>query len=151
MFARHARGTQGGGDAACAGQGQHAPTRLPHSGHQARAGIAHCRGASIAHIGHAGTFRQASDDALRGLGLVVLVHRQQLCAGSLKAVSAQQLLGVAGVFAGHHIDLAQHMQRAQADVGQVANGRGHDIQCVGRVVLRAGCFIGSFQGFGKRG
>jgi len=65
----------------------------------------------------------------------VLVHGQQLAARAFEPVGAQQLLGVARVFAGHHIDLLQDMQGTQADVGQVANRGGDHIQCVGRVVL----------------
>jgi hypothetical protein len=51
---------------------------------------------------------------------------------------AQQLAGGARVFTGHGVHQAQHKHRTQRDVGQVADGRGHHVQCPGRVVLAAG-------------
>jgi hypothetical protein len=76
-----------------------------------------------------------SPHVLRGLGFVVLVHRQQLGAGLVDAVGAQQGLGVARVLAGDGIHHAQDMQGPQADVAQIADGRGHDVQRARRIML----------------
>jgi hypothetical protein len=70
------------------------------------------------------------------LGFVVLVHRQQPGARPVDAVGAQQALRVARVFAGDHVHQLQHMQRAQRDVGQVADGRGHHVERGLRIMLR---------------
>jgi hypothetical protein len=50
--------------------------------------------------------------------LVIADHRL----GDLKVI--QQLARLAGVFAGHHVALAQHAHSAQRDVLQVADRRG---------------------------
>jgi hypothetical protein len=49
----------------------------------------------------------------------------------------EQLLGLAGVFAGDAVNPLQHVQRAQGDVSQVADGCGDKIQarCERREVL----------------
>ena len=91
---------------------------------------------------------QVADHRDSGLGLVVLVQRQQLPGGSLDALGAQQLLGVARVLAGHRVDLRQHMQRTQRDVGQVADGRGHDVQRALRIMLVRGGLAGGGEGRG---
>ena len=62
----------------------------------------------------------------------------------------QQGLGVAGVFAGNRIHQAQHMQGAQADVAQVANRRGHDVERARRIMLRRRGLVGGVQGGSKR-
>ena len=54
-----------------------------HLGAQAGTGVANSGSAGIAHIGNALALLQACDDALRRLGLIVLVYGQQLGAGAL--------------------------------------------------------------------
>ena len=72
------------------------------------------------------------------LGFVVLVHGQQLVCAFIDAVGPQQRLGVARVLAGHRVCELQYVQRAQGDVGQVADGRGDDVQGALRIMLRCG-------------
>ena len=79
---------------------------------------------------------QAVHHVAGGLGLVVLVDGQELCPALVDAVGAQQRLRVARVFTGDGIGQLQHMQRAQRDVGQVADGRGDDIERALRIMLR---------------
>ncbi|MNX74628.1 hypothetical protein D3C86_1060740 [compost metagenome] len=124
-------------DAAGARQRQHALAGRAHGGGQARAGVAHAGRAGVAHVGDALALREPRDHGLRGFGLVVLVHREQLGAGAVDAVGAQQALRVARVLAGDGVHQLQHMQRAQRDVGQVADRRGDDIQRALRIMLRA--------------
>ena len=50
---------------------------------------------------------------------------------------AQQRSAVARVLAGDRIDEAEHVQRTQAQVGEVADRGGHHVQCRGRVMLVA--------------
>ena len=75
--------TQGAGNAAGPRQRNAAQPRRRHLGAQAGTGVADTGGAGIAHIGNALALLQARDDALRRLGLVVLVYGQQLGAGAL--------------------------------------------------------------------
>ena len=79
----------------------------------------------------------------------MLVHCQALLARAVESIGAQQLLGVARVLAGQRVDPLQQVQRAQADVGQVANRSGHHVQCAGRVLLRPGRFLRGLQGMGE--
>ena len=66
------------------------------------------------------------DDQLGGLGhLVVLVIADQ---ARLDAVMAEQLQGLARIFAGDQVDFFEHAQRAQRDVFQVADRRGDEIE-----------------------
>ena len=53
----------------------------------------------------------------------------------LYAVGAQKLGGNAGVFGAHPVGGGEHRQRAQGDVGQIADGRGDDIQRAGAHTL----------------
>ena len=91
-------------------------------------------------------FPQAGDHGLRSLGLVVLVHGQQGRARFVDAVGAQHLLGVACVFTGNAIGKPQYMQGTQGDVGQVADGRGDNIQAALRIMLRTGRIFGGLDG-----
>ena len=134
------------GDAAGTGQRQHAQTGGAHHGGQAGARVAHARGAGVTHIGHALALLQPGQHGLGRLGLVVLVHGQQLCAGLVDAVGAQQALGVARVFAGQGVGQLQHMQRAQRDVGQIADGRGHHVQGALRIMLGSRRVVRGAQG-----
>lgn len=90
--------------------------------------------ARVAHIRHALTRLQAFHHCLRGLGFVVLVQCQQRF---VQAVALQQRSGVAGVFASDGVGQCQHVQGAQTNVGQVANGGGHHVKC-GGWIMRCG-------------
>ncbi|MNV22711.1 hypothetical protein D3C71_1136980 [compost metagenome] len=125
------------GDAAGAGQGHGPQARRLHGGHEPGARVTHAGRASVTHVDHALAQLQPLHHVLRGLGLVVLVHRQQLCGALVDAVGAQHGLRVARVFAGHGVGHLQHVQRAQGDVGQVADGRGHHIQGALGIMLRS--------------
>ncbi len=78
---------------------------------------------------------EPGDDLHRGLALVVFVHGYQR---PLQAHAREQLAGVAGVFAGDGVGQPEYMQRAQRQVGHVADGRGHHVQRAGRVGLARG-------------
>ena len=94
--------------------------------------------------------RQPGDHRLRGLGLVVLVQGQQLRAGRVDAIGAQQALRVARVLAGDRIDDLQHVQRAQRDVGQVADRRRDHVERRLRIMLRARGIARGLQGGAER-
>ena len=119
------------------GSGSTGKPGLARVGHQAGAGVADGGRAGIAHIGHAQALAQPLHHRLRRLRLVVLVQRQQLRRGFVDAIGAQQGLGVARVLTGDQVGQLQHMQGAQADVGQVADRRGHHIQGAARIILLA--------------
>jgi putative endonuclease len=53
---------------------------------------------------------------------------------------------VAGVLTGHGIDHLQHVQGAQGDVGQIADGRGHHVQGTSGIMLGTGRCVGGRQG-----
>jgi len=56
----------------------------------------------------------------------------------VQAQHVQQATGDAGVFAGHSVDQRQHLDSAQADVGQIADGGGHKIERAFGILLLAG-------------
>ena len=145
--ARHADGR---GHAARARQRNRAQTGGLHGGAKARARVAHARRACIAHIDNPFALLQQVDHLRRALGLVVLVHGEQLAAGLVESVGAQHLLGVARVFAGDMVGQLQHMQGAQGDICKIADRGRHDVQGPLRIMLSTGCFLGSCQGRGKR-
>ena len=93
--------------------------------------------AGIAGVGDALALSQPIDHALRRLHLVVLVHGQPGAGRLVDAIGAQQSLRVTRVLAGDRIGQLQHVQRPQADVGQVADGRGHDVQRGLPIMLRS--------------
>ena len=141
----------GAGHAAGTGQGHGAQAVGLQRSAQARAGVAHTGSASIAHIGNALALLQAGNDACGGLGLVVLVHGQQLAAGAVQPVAAQHALGVACVFAGNGVHDLQHVQGAQRDVGQIADRRGDDVEHALWIILRGSCITRCCQCRCKRG
>ena len=55
----------------------------------------------------------------------------------------EQLPGAARVLGGHHVALAQHAQRAQRDVLQVANRRGHEVKRAGGKRRQCGIHAGN--------
>ncbi|MNT71954.1 hypothetical protein D3C72_2105100 [compost metagenome] len=75
---------------------------------------------------------QAGDQGLRHFALVMLMRRNQ---GLVQAKARQQVRCVARIFTGDGIGKAQQMQRAQADIGHIADRRGHYIQCCDRIDL----------------
>ena len=66
----------------------------------------------------------------------------------VNAIGAQQGAGVARVFAGNAVGQVQQMQGTQTDVGQIADGRGHDVERALRIMLRSAGFVRSAQGKG---
>ena len=52
--------------------------------------------------------------------------------GSLDLKMIEQLQGLAGIFAGDAVSLAQHFERAQSDIAQIANGSCHQIEAWGQ-------------------
>jgi hypothetical protein len=71
--------------------------------------------------------------------------QQGLAAADGYAISAQERLGMASVFAGNRIDYIQYMQSTQTDISQIANRRSYDIQCTRWIMLRASCFFRRHQ------
>lgn len=133
LRAFHASGTQGRDDAARSRQGHHAQTGSLHRPHQPGPRIADRRRTRIAHIGHALPLLQPFHHLLRCLLFIVLVQRQQTRSGRGNAIGAQHLRGMARVLAGNHIHQLQHMQRAQRNVGQIADRRGDQIERAGGI------------------
>ena len=131
-------GTEGRGDAAGSWQRHRAQPCLAHGLGQPGAGVAHAGRACVAHIRHTLPLLQPLHHLLGRLGFVVLVHGQQLVRAFIDAIGPQQRLGVARVLAGHRVCELQYVQRAQGDVGQVADGRGDDVQGALRIMLRCG-------------
>ncbi|CAN6484063.1 unnamed protein product [Victoria cruziana] len=72
-------------------------------------------------------------------------------ARALEAIGAQQGLGVARVLTGDGVDELQHVQGAQRDVRQVADGRGHHVERALRIMLASGCVMRGAQGGGVTG
>jgi hypothetical protein len=104
--------------------------------------VADARRAGVADIGDAFAALQPLDHADRGLGLVVLMQREQ---GPVQPVGLQQAGGVAGVLAGDRVDQPEQVQRAQRDVGQIADRGGHHIERPGGIMLRTGCRLRGAQ------
>ena len=138
--------TEGRGDAAGTGQGQGAQACGVHGRHQAGAGVAHAGGACVADIGHALPLLQPQHHVFCGFSLVVLVHGEQLRCPFVDAIGAQQRLGVACVLAGHGVSHLQHVQRAQRDVSQISDGRGHHVQGALRIMLWSRRFARGIEG-----
>ena len=67
----------------------------------------------------------------------VLMHCKALCRRLVDAVAAHQCAGMARVLTGDGVGQVEYVQRAQADIGQVADRRGHDIQGALRIMLRS--------------
>ena len=64
------------------------------------------------------------DDFVCHLPLVVFAHADQ---PALYAVCAQQAGGYAGVLGADKVGVLQDGERAQSDVGQIADGRGDNV------------------------
>jgi hypothetical protein len=61
--------------------------------------------------------------------LVVLVAAY---GGGSDCEMVEQLLGLAGVFAGDAIHATKHVEGAQGDVAQVADGSGYEVEAGGQ-------------------
>mmetsp|Transcript_18229 Transcript_18229/g.43763 ORF Transcript_18229/g.43763 Transcript_18229/m.43763 type:complete len:306 (-) Transcript_18229:2098-3015(-) len=116
-------------------QRQHAVAGRHHGLHQHGTGVGDGRRAGIRRIRHAFARRQPRDHAGAGFALVVLVQRDQRL---VQAKMAQQRAALARVLTGQRIGQAQQMDGAQGQVGQVADGRGHQVERAGRILLAAG-------------
>jgi prolyl-tRNA editing enzyme YbaK/EbsC (Cys-tRNA(Pro) deacylase) len=102
-------------------------------GDELGAGVAQRRGAGVADVGDALAARQPLDDDARGRALVVLVHGDQRLR---EREVAQQGGAVARVLAGDRVAEGEHVERAQRQVGEVADRRGDDVER-GRGILLA--------------
>ena len=117
-------------------------------GEDGHAGGNGCRGDLAAGIGDAGRARVADDgDARAGLQrggqldrAARLVVHVVADGGRADVEVVEQLLGLARVLAGNFVDRAQHAQRAQGDVFQVADGRGDEIEAGSERALIGGGF-----------
>ena len=74
------------------------------------------------------------------------MHGQPGPGGVIDAKGAQQCLAVARVLARHGVDELQDMQGAQADIGKIANRRGHHIEAALGIILRSRCRMGCSAG-----
>ena len=76
----------------------------------------------------------------------MLVHGQPGPGRMVDPERAQQRLAVTRVLTSHCVHELQHMQGAQADIGKIANGRGHHIQAAFRIILCSRCRMGCGAG-----
>ena len=113
----------------------HAKARIRHGGDQPGARVADRRRARIADQRHALVALEPPDHALRSFAFVVLVSRHQRL---VQPKVRHQRRGGAGVFARHRVDKPEHVDRTQAQVGQVADRRRDDVQSPSRILLRTG-------------
>ena len=93
--------------------------------HQAMPGIGQHRRAGIAHQRDARALFEQRDQLDGALLFVVFVIAQHAFGDF---IVGQQLVRMAGIFAGNQGHLAQHAQRAKRDVFQVTDRRGHQVQ-----------------------
>ena len=141
-------GHRQGGDHAARARHRHAPMAgRAHRGHQRRARVGHRGGAGIAEVGHPLAQGQPLDNRHRGAAFVVLVHGDQRFG---HPQPRQQPAAHARVLARHRVDQPEHMHRAQCQVGEVADRRGHQVQRTRRVLLPAGGHFGSLRDDGGR-
>jgi len=119
-----AGGRQGSHRRRGTGQGDDLEPCGAHGVHYTGAGVGDGRGTGVRDQGHALAGLQAFDDLGGGFALIVFVGCQQLLG---KAITLQQLAGIAGILAGHRVSNGQHMQAAQGDVADVSDGRGQHI------------------------
>ena len=68
--------------------------------------------------------RELLNDPLRGLPLVVLVHRDE---PALQVMMLEQPRGHASILCGDRIGAGERIESARADVFEVPNGRRHHI------------------------
>ena len=146
--ARIAGHAERGQCAAGTGNRQHAIARLRGLRHQHGTRVGHRRRAGIADIGHALAARQA----LQHLGARPRVR----CAGAARSAAcpaqvAQQRRALTRVSSQATASTRrEHMYRAQAQVGEVADGRRHHVQRAGRILLHARRFGGSLHAAARR-
>ncbi len=92
---------------------------------QAEARVGDQRRAGVGNLGDDLADAQPLDDLGQDLGTGMVIVTQQ---GFLDVVGRQKLGGDAGVLGQDDIGRLQHVQRAQRDVAQIADGRRHDIE-----------------------
>ena len=126
--------------------GHHAEPCFAHARRQFRTRVAHGGRARIGNLRHALPAFQRGNDFVGHLLFVVFAHGQQL---GTDAVCRQKLCRHARVFGAHQIDRLQNGKGAQGDVGQIADGRGHDIQ--GLRLNAVECFLEMFLHGGLSG
>ena len=124
-----------GDRAACAGDRHARMAGIAHRSDERCAGVADGGRAGVADIGHALAACESREHALRCLALVVLVQRDERL---VDAEMAQQRCAVARVLAGDGVDEGEHMNRAQAQVREVADRRRDHVQRSCGILLRAG-------------
>ncbi len=99
---------------------------MPHGQrHQPVSRIADARHARVANHGNVVPALQVDDQLGGARQLVVLVIAD---GGLVDAVVVQQRGRVPRVLAGDEVNLLEHVQRAQSDVFQIANGRADEIK-----------------------
>ena len=119
---RESHWSQRGGERRRAGDRRHAVAAIQRRADKERAGVTQCRSARIG----AQRERLASLEPFDQLrNATALIERGQREHGLVHAVRRQQCLGATRVLGDHRVALAQHAQRAQRDVLEVAD-RGRD-------------------------
>jgi hypothetical protein len=93
--------------------------------HECEARITDAGRAGVADERHVTTLREQIDDAVARLAFVVLVERD-LRLVNLKAL--EQLAGVARILGGDEVNRAQRVECAGADVAQIADGGGDQVE-----------------------
>ena len=96
------------------------------------AGVGDAGGSRVADDGDARTRPERGGKLDGAARLVVHVVADS---GGTDVEVVEQLLGLARVLAGDLVDRAQHTQRAQGDVFQVADGRGDEVEAGGERTL----------------
>ena len=137
-------------DAAGTGNRHDAMSGLPYGRGQPGTRIAHGRRAGIARIRHAPPFPQLRNDAGCRLHLIVLMQSEEAGRRCIDAIRAQHGLRMTRVFARDRVGDLQDMQRAQRNVGEVADRRGDDVERALRIMLRGRRLAGCDQSRRKR-
>ena len=122
---RHSGRRQRRHKSGCAGHRHHLDSVTQAQAHQPITGIGNRRSAGIGDQGDFRALLQLDDDFRGARDLVVFVITHQAL---LNVEMREQLHSLAGVFAGDRVGFLQDSQRAQGDVFEVADGRGHDVQ-----------------------
>jgi hypothetical protein len=119
----------GGGHGA--GAGDRHDGHLPGAGgaDQPRPGVGNSRSAGIGDVGHAFSGPHVRHDAGGGGGLVVLVQGDQ---AGMDAMGGKQGLAGAGIFRRDQVDRFEDVQGMRAQVAQVADGGGDDVEGAGK-------------------
>ncbi len=108
-----------------AGQGDDAKASLDSQRREAIAGIGNQRRPGVGDEGHGFSLREEGEQARPGLVGIVFVIGEGPVAN---AVAVEQYAGDAGVLAGEHVGSGKRFQRTQGDIGEIADGRGDEIE-----------------------